>query len=128
MPFLVPVEIKESPIEGKGLFLLQDVTKGTVLWALISQKGVPIEGFEAKENIIHSEEEMKLLPPDRIRSIFHGGFYIREINKFAELLDGNNFINHSNNPTMKTVSSYYKDYRDIRCWATRDLKKGEELT
>jgi len=83
MPFLVPIEIRESPIEGKGLSLLIDVAKGTVLWALESQKGIPVVGYEAKDNIIHSEEELKLLPPDRIKSIFHGGFYIREINKFA---------------------------------------------
>jgi hypothetical protein len=83
---------------------LEDVSKGTILWAFEATNTVPIVGYEAKENIIHSEDELKLFPPNRIKSILHGGFYIGLINKFAELLDGNNFSNHSKDNTMESVA------------------------
>ena len=34
MPYLVALEVKESPVGGSGLFAMQDIPAGTKTWAM----------------------------------------------------------------------------------------------
>jgi hypothetical protein len=42
MPFLVKVEVKDSPMHGKGVFALEDIAEGTVCWIAGCQESIPV--------------------------------------------------------------------------------------
>jgi SET domain-containing protein len=56
MPYLVPVEIRDSPIQGKGVFALEDIPEGQVCWAVSCENSIPIKGHIAEENRIYTRE------------------------------------------------------------------------
>ena len=61
MPFYVALEVKDSVLEGKGLFAKQDIPSGTLYWSLMplpGRKTVEIEGHEALENVVMTEAEV----------------------------------------------------------------------
>jgi hypothetical protein len=62
MPTLFSAEVKESEIEGKGLFTLEDIPKGAIVWAFSSDKLYPIKGYEVSENKVHNREQMENMP------------------------------------------------------------------
>lgn len=109
---MVQTELRPSPIHGLGVFLLEPVRAGGLIWR-----------FDARIDRIYSEAEIESLPAHvqdylRIYSTFHEatGLYV---------LCGDNgrFFNHSETPsTVSNAISFGEDH------AARDLAIGEELT
>jgi hypothetical protein len=56
MPFLVSVEIKDSLIEGKGVFALEDIPEGTTCWVVSCESSIPVKGHIALENRAYTRE------------------------------------------------------------------------
>jgi SET domain-containing protein len=109
---IVATELKPSAIHGLGVFLLQPVRRGELIWR-----------FDSRIDRVYCEEEVESLPPAmqlylRTYSTWHeqSGLYV---------LCGDNgrFFNHSDTPnTVSDAISFGVDR------AGRDLAVGEELT
>ena len=120
--FRVPYEIRESPIAGRGVFALQNIPRGALVWEYVVGQSV----------LEHDEASLrKRLRPmtaqHRIDLLEH--VYEWE-GKAIEILDDAKVWNHAANPNTGNhpdgdgpgagdgVSSY----------ALRDIAAGEELT
>lgn len=96
------IEVKESPIEGRGAFALRDFKKGERV----------LEWGERKEL---SDEEFAALSEDEIRR------YVSYVgNKRLLSVEPMKYINHSCDPNTKAQNN-----ADV---AIRDIAAGEEIT
>ena len=109
---MVETELKPSTIHGLGVFLIQPVRKGELIWR-----------FDSRVDLIYTEEEIATLP-------VHVQCYLRTYTTWHEtagvyVLCGDNgrCFNHSDTPT--TVPNAISSVDDR---AARDLAAGEELT
>ncbi len=109
---LVETELRPSPIHGIGVFLLQPVCKGDLIWR-----------FDSRIDRVYTEEEIACLPE-------HMGRFLRTYSTWHEptrlwVLCGDNgrHFNHSDSPT--TVSNAISFGEDR---AAMDLAVGTELT
>ena len=51
MPCLYKMEIRDSPIHGKGMFALEDIPKAAVYWVWEDPNGLlPVLDYEVKPN------------------------------------------------------------------------------
>lgn len=55
MPFLFRTEVKESPLDGLGVFALENIPKGATYWVWdgSNQPIVPVVGIENQTNIFY---------------------------------------------------------------------------
>ncbi|MFL5296463.1 MAG: SET domain-containing protein [Phenylobacterium sp.] len=109
---MVDTEVKPSAIHGLGVFLLEPVPKGGLIWR-----------FDSRIDRVYSEAEVTSLPE-------HVQHYLRTYSTWHEasglyVLCGDNgrYFNHSEAPsTVSDAISFGEDR------AIRDLAAGEELT
>ncbi|MDB5463122.1 MAG: hypothetical protein JWP23_1511 [Phenylobacterium sp.] len=109
---MVDTELRPSSIHGLGVFLLEPVRKGDLIWR-----------FDARIDRVYSLDEVASLPG-------HVQRYLRTYSTWNEaaglyVLCGDNgrFFNHSEEPsTVSNAISFGEDH------AVRDLVAGEELT
>jgi len=99
------VEIRNSPISGKGMFAKEKIPKGTIIirWGGTFVHGDKLPKDRTKYIIIQVDEDLWSIEPK------------------AKPEDESYFINHSCNPNVWMVDG-------ITFVAARDIKKGEELT
>jgi SET domain-containing protein len=109
---MVDTELRPSPIQGIGVFLLEDVRKGQLIWR-----------YDSRIDRIYGEAELSSLPERaqrfiRVYSTLHEGTKLR-------LLCGDNgrHFNHSPAPNTTSLGVTFGD--DI---AAADLGRGTELT
>lgn len=109
---LVDTEVKQSAIHGLGVFLLEPVKAGQVIWR-----------FDARIDRVYSQTELASLP-DHIQRFLHTYSTWHEATGLYVLCgDNGRFFNHSHTPsTLSRGVSFGED------WAARDLAVGEELT
>jgi SET domain-containing protein len=128
MPYVYPVEMRDSPIQGKGLFALQDIPKGAVYWVFHVNNPIPIKGVEIKENRVYSREELEAITDSyELNSILQGGLYLKDNDAFLVFHDGSEFMNHCFRPNSQIVYPQSKDYRELVSYAIWDIKAGEEI-
>jgi uncharacterized protein len=109
---MVETELRPSLIEGIGVFLLNPVKRGDLIWR-----------FDARIDRVYTEPELDYLP-------VHVQKFLRTYSTWHEatqlyVLCGDNgrFFNHSEAPTtLSNAISFGEDH------AARDLAAGEELT
>lgn len=109
---MVDTELRPSPIQGIGIFLLEPVPKGGLIWR-----------FDSRLDRVYSETELESLPP-------HIRGFLRRFSTWHEpsglwVLCGDNgrHFNHSDRPTTLSKGIAFGD--DI---AADDLEAGTELT
>ena len=109
---IAETELKPSTIHGLGVFLMQPVRKGELIWR-----------FDSRIDLIYTEEEIATLP-------VHVQRYLRTYTTWHEatgvyVLCGDNgrYFNHSDTPTTVSNAISFGDDR-----AARDLAAGDELT
>ncbi len=109
---LVETEVKASPIHGLGVFLLEPVRAGAVIWR-----------FDSRIDRVYAPAEVDSLPEHvqhylKTYSTWHAasGLYV---------LCGDNgrYFNHSSTPNTRSNAIAFGE--DL---AGRDLQVGEELT
>lgn len=104
--------IKNSKIEGKGMFAAEDIPKGTTIIEYLGEK------------ITNEEADKREIENDKTGRTYI--FYLDDKYSLDGAVGGNDsiFVNHSCEPNCNYV---YKKGR-IFYEAKRDIKKGEELT
>jgi SET domain-containing protein len=109
---MVQTELRPSPIHGLGVFLLEPVRQGGLIWR-----------FDARIDRVYSPDEIASLPAHvqdylRVYSTFHEGAGV-----YVLCGDNGRFFNHSETPsTVSNGISFGEDH------AGRDLAIGDELT
>jgi len=109
---LVDTELKPSPIHGLGVFLLEPVRAGTVIWR-----------FDSRIDRVYAPEEIATLPPHAQRYLRTYSTWNEEAGLYVLCGDNGRFFNHADAPN--TVSDAIAFGVDT---AVRDLAAGEELT
>ena len=111
------VMIKPSPVEGIGVFSLQDIPKGC--------RSMFSKANDAEQWISVSKTEVESLPAHAKALIENYCLYDEE-NYFVpdygfKKMDLVNFLNHSDTPNIVSINDgeFFE--------AIRDIKKGEEL-
>lgn len=107
---LVKTIVKESGIEGLGLFADEDIKGGTPVWGFTS-------GFDQKIN----PEDLSCLSEPALQD-FKKYAYL-EKGKYVLCFDSARFFNHADNSNVVCTSNY-----GDMCIAKKDVKRGEELT
>ena len=109
---MVETELRASPIQGIGVFLREDVAKGTLLWR-----------FDSRVDRIYSPAELETLPPGTAAFIRRFSTWHQETGVWILCGDNGRHFNHSDTPNTFSAGVGYGD--DI---AAEDLKAGTELT
>ena len=109
----VSTYLAPSAIQGIGLFAVNKISKGEIVWR-----------YNPMTTIAWSEEEWgnirSSLPKIAFKNIER--FAYLSCDKWLLNLDDSRFMNHSGNPSL----GYDKDID--ACYALRDIEPGEELT
>lgn len=98
---------------GIGLFTLQDIPKGTLVYS-----ASPLLDLEI------TNAQFDSLSENERKEIRYWGFWIEEKKVWHVDFDVSKFINHSGDATLTQDPAYVDAY----LIATRDIKKDEELT
>ncbi len=102
--------IKESPGKGVGVFSVNAVKKGDIVWKI-----------DDNFTKFYTQEQVDAMLPVQKKFIEKYAYVVPGKEGIWELdLDNGRFMNHDNNP-----NTAYDDYTG---WATRDIAAGEELT
>lgn len=109
---MVETELRPSPIQGVGVFLLEDVPAGALVWR-----------FDSRIDRIYSAQEVASLPERMQRfldvySTLHEGLNLRVL-----CGDHGRHFNHSDDPNTHSLGVTFGD--DI---AACDIAAGTELT
>lgn len=106
----IKCEVKESsnPKMGLGLFTLQDIKHGELIWKFD-------DGFDLK----FKESHLSFLHPEQADYIKKYAW--REGNVIYLSIDNERFINHSRSANLVSSKS------DTLVYAARDIQAGEEL-
>lgn len=109
---MVETELRPSPIHGLGVFLLQPVPKGGLIWR-----------FDARIDRVYTRAELASLP-DHVQTFLRTYCTWHEPTGLYVLCgDNGRYFNHSTTPsTVSNAISFGEDH------AVRDLAIGEELT
>ena len=109
---MVETELRPSPIQGIGIFLVEDVAEGQLIWR-----------YDSRVDRVYSEAELDSLPAGM-------GAFLRRYSTWHEptglwVLCGDNgrHFNHSDAPNTISRGIAFGD--DV---AARDLAAGTELT
>lgn len=109
----IKYKLDTSSYHGVGLFADQDIKKGQLIYTPSPLLDVNI-----------AQEEFDLLDEKEKREILWWGFFDKPSKKWHVDFDVTHFINHSYKGTLTQDQSH----ADAYLVATRDIKKGEELT
>jgi SET domain-containing protein len=103
---LFDTELRPSPIHGIGVFLLEDVREGDLIWR-----------FDSRIDRIYSDEELNSLPP-RLQE------FLKTYSTWWVLCgDNGRHFNHSDTPNTISLGVAFSD--DV---AATDIPAGTELT
>lgn len=109
---MVDTELRPSSIHGLGVFLLEPVRKGELIWR-----------FDARIDRVYSLDEVASLPDHVQRYLRTYSTWNEAAGLFVLCGDNGRFFNHSEEPsTVSNAISFGEDH------AVRDLGVGEELT
>jgi SET domain-containing protein len=109
---LVDTELRPSGIHGTGVFLLQPVGKGEVVWQ-----------FDSRIDRVYSPDEIASLPDHIRRFLDVYSTWHEQVGVWVLCGDNGRHFNHSDTPN--TISDGIAFGRDI---AAADLPFGIELT
>lgn len=109
---LVDTELRASPIHGIGVFLLDDVAEGQLIWR-----------FDSRIDRVFAESEFEEMPT-RLRNFLEVySTYHEQSGLWVLCGDNGRHFNHSDNPNTISLGAAFGD--DV---AAADLPAGTELT
>ncbi len=109
---LVETELRPSPIHGIGVFLLQPVSKGDLIWR-----------FDARIDRVYTEAEIAGLPEHMQRFLRTYSTWHQATELWVFCGDNGRHFNHSDQPTTVSNAIAFGEDR-----AAADLPAGTELT
>jgi hypothetical protein len=109
---MVETELRPSPIHGIGVFLLQPVCPGELIWR-----------FESRIDRVYTEEEIATLPEHMRRFLRTNSTWHEPTRLWVLCGDNGRHINHSDTPTTVSNAISFSEDR-----AAADLPVGTELT
>jgi SET domain-containing protein len=112
---MVKTRLAQSAIEGLGLFAQEDIPKGTVTWRFVP-------GFDQT----FTAEDIANLPEPAHQEMLRYTYFHQRTGRYVACLDNARFMNHDDKPN--TAGAYDHEADEGYDVATRDIKKGEELT
>lgn len=116
--YLVPVEIKESKINGKGVFAVEKITQGQVVWQ-----------FDANHDKVMSKKEFDILDDISKTELKRVAYLSPTTNQYVypPENDAARFTNHNlnNNLSVRIDTTVSKE---PYFFANTDIQIGEELT
>lgn len=116
--YLIKVEVKDSVIEGKGVFSIEDIKNGDVVWK-----------FDPSHDKVLSTSEFNELDYATQESFLRVAYLSRITNRWVYPPRGDpaEFTNHSRE---NNLSALYKESisEEPFFFANRDISPGEELT
>ena len=109
---LVETELRSSPIHGIGVFLLEDVSEGQLIWR-----------FDSRIDRVFAEAELHEMP-ERLRTFLEVySTYHEKSGLWVLCGDNGRHFNHSDSPNTISLGAAFGD--DV---AAKDLPAGTELT
>lgn len=109
---MVDTELKPSPIHGLGVFLLQPVRKGDLIWR-----------FDERIDRVYRPNEVETLPPHMQAYLKTYATWHQPFGVFVLCGDNGRYFNHSDRPsTVSNAICFGEDH------ALADLEAGAELT
>ena len=109
---LVETELRQSPVHGIGVFLLQAVRQGDLIWR-----------FDARIDRVYTEEEIATLPEHLQRFLRTYSTWHEATGLWVLCGDHGRHFNHSDEPTIVSNAIGFGEDR-----AAADLPDGTELT
>ena len=109
---MVETELRPSAIQGIGIFLLEDVRQGEIIWR-----------FDSRVDRVYSEAELNGLPPSTSAFLKRFSTWHEPTRLWVLCGDNGRHFNHSDTPN--TVSKGIAFGEDV---AAADLIAGTELT
>jgi len=109
----IEYKLKASEVHGIGFFTDEDLVKGQLIYTASTLLDVNI-----------SQVEFSSLDPKEQYEVLYWGFWDKSNNVWHVDFDNSKFINHS----YKATLTQDEEHGDAYLVATRDIKKGEELT
>jgi len=109
---MVETELRQSEIHGTGVFLLQPVRKGELIWR-----------FDSRIDRVYSEDELASLPAHMQRFLRTYSTWHEATRLWILCGDNGRHFNHSDTPNTLSLGVGVGD--DV---AARDLPAGTELT
>lgn len=115
MVFVVRTRVAPSPIAGLGVFAVEDIPKGAVVWR-----------FEPPIDIAYTAEDVAAMSPVMQELMSTYAYLHGRTGLYIYCGDNARFENHSDTPNTE---SFYPPGDPEGCdIAARDIKAGEELT
>jgi hypothetical protein len=109
---MVETELRQSEIHGTGVFLLEPVRKGDLIWR-----------FDSRIDRVYSEEELASLPERMQRFLRTYSTWHEATQLWILCGDNGRHFNHSESPNTLSLGAGFGD--DV---AAEDLAAGIELT
>jgi SET domain-containing protein len=109
---LVETELRPSPIHGIGVFLLEAVSKGDLIWR-----------FDARIDRVYTEAEIATVPEHMQRFLRTYSTWHQATELWVFCGDNGRHFNHSDEPTTVSNAIAFGEDR-----AAADLPAGTELT
>lgn len=116
--YLLPVEIKESKVHGKGVFALVKISKGQIVWK-----------FDVSHDKVMSVTEFGALDSDHQSELKRVAYLSPTSNRYVYPPENDpaRFTNHSSNNSLSVLID--QKISEEPCFiANRDIQSGEELT
>ncbi len=113
---LVTTTVKNSPINGLGLFADQFIPKGTITWR-----------FNPRFDLYFDPKDVEEMPEFQKNLIVHFAYLSKKSGKYVYSIDNTRFTNHSSNPTIDNTTVLERDV-EVCGVAKKDIQIGEELT
>lgn len=110
----VKTKLKESKIDGIGLFANQDILKGSAIWRL--NDGLSYNKYTKEE----WDDLKRNLSPESFGQISKYSYILKGEDNYNVDLDDSRFINHSDGPNSVISGG--------NLIAVKDIKDGEEIT
>ncbi len=117
--YLTQVEVKNSPIHGKGVFTLQKIQKGDIVWK-----------FDPAQDRTISTEAFNALDKSSRAVIGRVAYHSPEFDRYVYPPEGDpsNFTNHDAQNNNLSAKKDKKVSEEIFFVANRKIEIGEELT
>lgn len=114
---LVPTTLAQSSIHGIGLFAVERIEEGAVLWEFTP-------GFDLEL----SRSDVEKLSPACQRRVLEYAYYNAQKVRYILCSDDARFINHSASPNTLSAGFGQSQSSEGRTVAARTILAGEEIT